>query len=130
MNNLKRNFIDSGIWIALFDQHPGADEAERVLNENAERYCSLLTLYEVLRYYQQRKPKEVEYVGGQIKNRSTLVGIDEAITFHALRLKQRYPQFSTVDALSLATARKLNANFVTRDSDFKGIPDARIIKTT
>ncbi|MBI2444972.1 PIN domain-containing protein [Candidatus Micrarchaeota archaeon] len=129
MGDSKRIFIDSGVWIALFDDHPGASQAERILENNAERYCSLLTLYEVLRYYQQRKPKEVEYVGGQIKNRSKLIGLDEGIVFHALQLKLRHPQFSTVDALSLATARKLNATLVTRDSDFKGIADTRVIKT-
>lgn len=129
MNASKRNFIDSGVWIALLDDQPGADEAETALREDAEQFCSILTLYEVLLYYQHRKPKEVEYVAGQIKNRCHIVGLDEGVVFEALRLKRRHPQFSTVDALSLATARKLNAQFLTRDSDFKGIPDARLIKT-
>ncbi len=130
MSGLRRNFIDTGVWLTLFEKDEGWQKCLSALEEKVETYTSLLTLYEVLLWYQHRKPKEVAYVAGQMKNRARLIGIDESIVFDALRLKQRHPQFSTVDAMSLATARKLQAIFVTADSDFKGIPHARVLKVT
>lgn len=118
----KRIFLDSSVWITYLEDEPGADRFERLFEESSAAFTSLLNYFEILLWYQHRKPEKVRFVAGQIKAKSRLLTVTESDVFEALRLKQVYHAFSLADALSLACSRKVGSLFVTADSDFEKVP--------
>ncbi len=130
MTSKRRVFLDASAWIALFENAPQAAKVEVILEGSGEVSTSMLNFYEVLLWYQNRKPQLVTEVAGHLKAHSALVSLDEQTVLDALRLKQLQPRFSMADAISLATARKLQAQFITTDSDFEKTKGVEYIKTS
>lgn len=120
--------LDATAWIQLFQNMPSAKKVETLMQRHGQRFTTLINFYEVLLWYQRRDPKKMDPIAAQIKNKSQLVNLNETVVYKAWKLKQNHNQLSMADALSLATARQLDAALVTADKDFDKMDNVIILQ--
>lgn len=120
MTSKKRIFLDASAWINFLKGEQFARKVAQFI-ENHECFTSLINYYEVLLWYQHRKPELLAEISKQIAGNSRLVSLDEATVLDALKFKRAHPDFSMGDALGYASAIRMGALFVTADSDFEKV---------
>ncbi len=120
MTSKKRIFLDASAWLSFLEGKSSAAKVTTLL-EREDCFTSLINYYEVLLWYQHRKPELMSDVSKQVSSHTTLVSIDEPTVFDALRWKRSNPDFSMADALSYASAIRMGALFVTSDPDFEKV---------
>jgi len=112
--------FDSWAWVEYFK---GSRIGEKVKNiiESAEILSTpSICLAEIKAKYLTEK-KDPEDRLHFIKSRTSIVNVDASVAEKAAELKIRY-RLHMVDALVLACAKVLDAELVTGDKHFKGVP--------
>jgi len=122
--------VDSSAWIEYMD---GSIEGEKVRDNFKEKQlftpanCVAEIIARAL-----RTGISVDLVKTVLNAQSTIVSIDFEISCQGgilyTELRKQKPKISLSDALTLATAKKINAQVLTFDNDFQGIPEAIVLK--
>jgi predicted nucleic acid-binding protein len=115
--------IDSWAWIEFFQGSNAGAVVMDYLDDDQDLIISTINLAEVyrwiLRYYDESIAEEKKEA---MKERCTLIEVDEEIAVKAARIKHRL-KWGLGDSIVYATARCETASVLTGDSDFKGKDD-------
>ncbi len=119
-------FIDSSIWMSYF--YATGAEAKELIESKAALFTSIISLYEIKKKFLQagHSDKEIKRALGFIKERSTIVDLNEILVEKAAELSVE-KRLHAIDAIIYTSALETNATLVTSDSDFKGIEDVKVI---
>lgn len=120
-----RYVLDSWAWLEYFEGHSRGERVRKIISdERDEIFTHAVTVAEIISKA-VRSGKDVEAVLLAIRGNSNIVPADvleskEVGITHAIT-KKKSKNFSLADAFVLATARKMKANIVTGDPDFRDI---------
>ena len=123
---MKRLILDSSAWIEYFADRPKADRVKPFLVDPQRILVPAVVFYEVQKKALSAFDEEVaETVAGRLsQSESVPLDRDQALTAAHLSLEHR---LAMADALILAAARSCDAELITLDADFRGIPGVRVL---
>ena len=124
--------VDSWAWIEYLDgSTPGIKVRDIVLDERNQLYTSIISVAEIISK-EKRKRKDPEIAWQAITNLSKILQIDELdskrVGFLHAEIKSSNKNFGLADSFALFAARELGAKVLTGDPDFKGVPEAVLLK--
>jgi predicted nucleic acid-binding protein len=113
--------IDTWVWVEYW---LGNEAMREWIEEQNPIFTSTITLAETVRYFIAggKDRATIRLCLDDIRARSTVIPVDEAIAIAAGQLKKREIH-GIADSLILATARTGKHKVVTGDPHFKEIPD-------
>lgn len=123
---MKKVLLDSSAWIEFFADGPLADEVERYLKASAPLIVPAIVLYEVYKRIKSVKGEEVAMVAASRLARGEIVPVEATLALTAADLSLAH-KLAMADALVLAAARASEAELVTLDEDFRGLPQVTIL---
>ncbi len=117
------NVIDSSVWIAYLI---GDQNASLLIDNESGLATSVLSLFEVHKTLSRLKYSKniISSSLSLIKQRSVIMDVDEQVTENALDFSTK---LATVDAFIYATAKLNNFKLITKDNDFRNLPNVEII---
>jgi toxin FitB len=120
------NVIDSSLWISYIEELTGAGEAEKYLQNVDHLLVPTLVIHEVYRQLLKKLDQQeaIFYVGQMEKGR--VVSLDAETALLAAEIRMQHG-LGTADAVIYATALIHNAQLVTLDNDFRGLPQCVVI---
>ncbi|MBI2146897.1 PIN domain-containing protein [Candidatus Woesearchaeota archaeon] len=124
--------VDASAWVEYFEGSPAGEQVKELI-ENAKHdiYTNLFTLAELSSYYHKKGRDFAEVrkllISLSLIHFTDLSFVEEAGKLHAQMRKER-KSISFGDVFVLLTARKLRAKIITKDDDFRGLPEAIIIR--
>jgi predicted nucleic acid-binding protein len=113
--------VDSSGWLEFLTDGPLAEEYAVHLREPSEVITPSIVLYEVYKHSKRLRGEEGGLDASAIMTKTLIVPLDEETAMEAADLSLEY-KLAMADAIVLATARLHNAEVVTSDVDFEGIP--------
>ena len=116
--------IDSSIWIEfLFN-----NQYSEIIKSWDMLLLSSLSLFEIKRKLQQEKiePQKIQTSIEYIKQRSLIIFVSSEIAENAAQLSFKH-KLAAMDAIIYATAKMKGAHLITRDNDFRGLPNTTIL---
>ncbi len=126
---MTKTIIDASAWIEYFLGSKRGEKIKEILEEDNELITLPITFAEIISYFVRVKI-DINIATNNIKALSKLINDSEfaqsAGEIHA-NIKSKNQKFSLADAFIVASAKKLNANILTCDNDFRGIKEAIII---
>lgn len=129
MANGESVLVDTSVWVALF-QGLSQERLERLRREGQAIAVSILVLAELRSLSTQGRVQEGA-VGDvqEVARVESLLAADalEGGRIHGLMRRKAKTKASLVDALILATARRIGATLLTLDQDLAGEPDVEVI---
>jgi predicted nucleic acid-binding protein len=113
--------LDSSAWLEFFGEGPHAEEFAHRLRQPGTIVTPTVVIYEVYKWIKRERSEEeaVEAVATIKKTRLADLSEEIALTAADLSLAHKLPM---ADAFILATARAHDAELLTTDSDFDGLP--------
>ena len=123
---MKTLVLDSSIWVEYFADRPKARAIESFIQDPARLVVPAVAIYEVYKRIKIGIGKEAAEaaVGRMLMSRVMPIDSDLALQAADLSIETK---LAMGDALVLATARACGGELITLDSDFKGLPGARVI---
>lgn len=124
--------VDSWAWIEYLDGSPiGSKVREYIINGQNNIFSHVLSISEIISK-EKRCHKDPETAWNAITNLSKILYIDESDSKQAgllhAEIKSKNKNFGLADSFLLYAARKIDGKVLTNDPDFKGIPDAIMLK--
>ena len=120
--------VDSSIWIELFE----GTEKGLSIKENISKnkcYTSIVSISEVVKWCLQNKFDEEFYIR-TIEENSLVLNLKKNIVKLAGKInfeqKKKYKKFGMIDALIYTTGLTYGLKTITKDQDFKGLPNVEI----
>ena len=114
--------IDSSGWVEFFTDGVLADEYAKRLRSLPSVLTPVIVLYEVYKRLKRDMTEDDAIVAVSAMQRTRIVAIDAPLALLAADLSLAHG-LAMADAIILATARSFQAELVTSDVDFEGIPD-------
>ena len=113
--------LDSSAWLEFFVDGPHARKIAPRMRDLSIVATSSIALYEVYKWLKRERSEEDALLAVAAMKQTRIVDVTDEIALTAadLSLSLRLPM---ADSVMLATARAQNAELVTTDSDFEGIP--------
>jgi len=125
---MSRFALDTSAWIEYFSK--GSDEVNELIS-NEEIYTSVISIAEIADIF-LRNHRESKEVLRFIKEKSEIVNVDFDISIMAAKIKntviEKNKKFGLADAIHLACSKKVDAVFITKDNDFRGLDRVRMLK--
>lgn len=124
--------IDAYAWVEYFDGTSLGEKVKKIVENNHNAiYTNVITIAELSSHF-QRKGSSFEDARKILLSLSSVYGVglefaEEAGKSHAIIRNER-KHMGLADVFVLHTARKLKAKVVTGDEDFRGLPEAVMIK--
>ncbi|MEM7332529.1 MAG: type II toxin-antitoxin system VapC family toxin [Chloroflexota bacterium] len=120
------NVMDSSGWLEYFADGPNADFFAPAIENTDELIVPTISLYEVFKRVLQQlgEDKALEAVAVMMQGR--VVELDSAIAINAAKLSDEL-KIPMADSIMLATARNLDGDLWTQDSDFASLPNVQYI---
>jgi predicted nucleic acid-binding protein len=123
--------LDTSVWIEFFQ---GAEKSKRVedILKTEENFTGIITFAEVVNWCLKNniQDKIKDYIEG-IKNGSTILGLNEPIAILAGKINYERKRIEKdrgmMDSIILATAQIYNLKVLTKDSQFKDLPNVEIL---
>lgn len=115
--------LDSSGWLEIFTDGPLSKEFENYLKD--PWLVSTVNIFEVYRKI-ARTSEDKALQAVALMERGEVVPVDETLALEAADLSIEY-ELGMADSLILATARYHKAVLITKDNDFRDIPDCRVI---
>ena len=121
--------LDTSAWIELFI---GSEKGKRVKDVlyKEDSYTSIVTLAEVTNWALKGR-RDVELLVKAIKQLSNIIGLDEDISVLAGKLnferKKSNKNWGMLDSFILASGSIYGLRILTKDNDFKDIPDVEVL---
>jgi toxin FitB len=118
--------VDSSGWLEYFTQDVNANAFEAYLEGSRPLLVPAIVLYEVKKKILQIGTKtEADRFVSQACRRQ-VIPLDEILALAAAEVSIRY-RLAMADAIIYATARAFEAELVTSDQAFQGLPGATVI---
>ncbi|MGZ5440687.1 MAG: PIN domain-containing protein [Thermoanaerobaculia bacterium] len=113
--------VDSSGWLEFLTEGPLASTYARRLRQPAAVITPTIVLYEVYKHAKRLRGEEsaLDAVAAMQKTRVVPLNDELALVAADLSLEHKLPM---ADAIVLATARLYEAEVVTSDADFDGVP--------
>jgi predicted nucleic acid-binding protein len=118
--------VDSSGWLEYITSDSKADLFSPYLEGQRPVLIPTIVLYEVRKILLQRQPKTVADLFVSEALRRTVVPVDQEIALAAAAVSIQY-ELPMADALIYATAEKNEAELVTSDAHFKGLPRVTLL---
>lgn len=126
MKKTECKLMDSSAWLSYF--FATSTLIKKIVESETVLYTSVISLFEIKRkLLRDGFNKNFEDVLGFIKARSIIINLDEAISQHAADISFSQ-KLHALDALIYSTAKTMNAQLVTADSDFENLDDVIVIR--
>ena len=118
--------VDSSGWVEYLTDGPLAEQYAPFLSDPNEILVPSVVLYEVYKWARRERGEQVGMVAAAQLTRCHVLPLDQttALTAADLSLEHR---LAMADALVYATGRLRNAEVITSDRDFEGLPGARYL---
>ncbi len=125
MKKIECRLMDSSAWLSYF--FATSTSIKEIVESENVLYTSVISLFEIKRkLLMDGITKNLDNVMGFIKARSIIINLDEIISHHAADISINQ-KLHAVDALIYSTAKIINAELITADSDFKDLDDVMLI---
>lgn len=124
--------IDASAWVEYFDGSLLGEKVKELMEGDVHQiFTNVLTIAELSSHY-QKKRVDFRKVREIIISLSSIYPLDisfaeEAGKLHAEQRRER-KSISMGDIFVLLTARKISGKIVTKDEDFRGLPEALFIR--
>lgn len=119
--------VDTSIWIEWLINSPLNQEIAKIFPETTE--CIVPTILQ-LGLYKWLTREVCEAEADQViayTQKCVVAAVDTKIALQAAELNRQY-KLATADAIVYATALAYDANLITRDAHFEGLPNVIFIK--
>jgi predicted nucleic acid-binding protein len=113
--------VDSSGWVEFFTDGPLASLFELHLADPSRVVTPTIVLYEVYKLIRRERGEEAGLVAAAAMERTRLVPLTETVALTAADLALEH-RLAMADAIVYATARLEEAEVVTADADFRGLP--------
>jgi predicted nucleic acid-binding protein len=121
--------LDTSAWIEFFIGSPEGRQVRKVLEEQ-DCYTSMGSLAEITDWA-IKEEADALYLIKTVKQLSTIIVIDEDIAVLAGRLnnerKKTVKKWGMLDSFILATGTLYGLKILTKDRDFRDLPDVTIL---
>lgn len=118
--------MDSSAWLSYF--FATSEQVKKIIESNSMLYTSVISIFEIKRKLMRDGFEgDLEGVLTFIENRSIVINLDEDISRSAADLSIQY-KLHAMDALIYASAKAMDSELVTADSDFGKLDDVMIIQ--
>jgi predicted nucleic acid-binding protein len=118
--------LDSSAWIEYFADKPKAERVRPYLEKPDLLRVPAVVFYEVYKRALSSFDEDVaKSVVGRL-SQSPAISVDRDVALTAAELSLRF-KLAMADAMILAVAYSCDAKLVTFDSDFRGIPNVRVL---
>ena len=125
-----RFIIDSSAWIEYLEGSSKGEKVREILLNNNEVFVLTLMIAEVISKV-KRKGGDFDLAFNAITKNSKVIEISQEIAKEAgllhAEVRKKVKDFGLMDALILASAKKLKVNLLTNDSHFKGFKETVFI---
>ncbi len=126
MKKTECKLMDSSAWLSYF--FATSTMIKKIVESETVLYTSVISLFEIKRkLLRDGFNKNFKDVLGFVKARSIIINLDEAISQHAADISFSQ-KLHALDALIYSTAKTMNAQLVTADSDFENLGDVIVIR--
>ena len=117
--------LDSSAWFEIFTNGPKAKEFAAYLAHKTRLIISAVSIFEI--YRKLAKSSEEEALAAvAVMQQIQVIPMDEVLCLEAGELAIKH-SLAMADSFILATARLHNAQVITKDNDFRGIPGCVVI---
>jgi toxin FitB len=113
--------IDSSGWIEFFTDGPLANEYAARLRNLPGIVTPVIVVYEIYKRLKRDLSEDDAIVAVSAMQRTRVVGIDQELALSAADFSLEH-NLAMADALVFATARRFQAELITSDRDFDGLP--------
>jgi predicted nucleic acid-binding protein len=121
--------VDASAWIEFFLGKDKCPKVERAI-ESKEACTSMITFAEIVNWCQKNNKNAVERID-IVKNGSEIINLNEGIIMAAGKInyerKKTIPKWGMIDSLILATAQMYDLRILTKDRDFRNLPNAELL---
>ncbi len=117
--------VDSSGWIEYFTDGPLAARFGQLLVDEASVLTPTIVLYEVYKLVRRERSEEAALAAVAVMQRTNVVPLTEAVALTAADLSLAHG-LAMADAVVYATGRLHDAEVVTADEDFRGLPGVAI----
>lgn len=113
--------VDSSGWLEYLTDGPLASEFARRLRQPAAVLTPAVVVYEVYKHARRLRGEEAAIDAVAALRKTTIIPMTEEVALVAADLSIEH-KLAMADAIVLATARLNEAEVMTSDADFSGIP--------
>lgn len=117
--------LDSSGWLEFFADGPFADEYRLRLKQPSKVLTPTVALYEVYKWIKRERSEEEALAAVATMQKTRIVPLTDEVALAAADVSLAN-RLAMADAIMLATARAHNAELLTGDSDFAGIPGVTV----
>ncbi|HLC32335.1 MAG TPA: PIN domain-containing protein [Candidatus Nanoarchaeia archaeon] len=121
--------LDASAWIEFFLESEKFSKTEQII-ESEQACTSMITFAEIANWCNKNN-KDVSECIKFIKNGSEIINLNEGIIVAAGRLnyerKKKIPKWGMIDSLILATAQMYDLTILTKDRDFRDLPNVELL---
>jgi predicted nucleic acid-binding protein len=117
---------DSCGWLEHFTDGPSAGKYAALIEGDERPLVPVIVLYEVYKFLRRTHGEETALVVAAQLHKGEVANLDAPLVMEAADFSLDHG-LAMADALVYATARHHNAELVTSDADFAGLPGVRLI---
>jgi predicted nucleic acid-binding protein len=121
--------IDSCGWLEYLSDGPLAVDYAGFLEGDERLLVPVVVLYEVYKFLKRNRGEETALLAAAQLQRNDVVDLDSPLTLEAADYALDHG-LAMADALVYATARRHDAELVTSDGDFEGLPGVQYLANT
>lgn len=113
--------VDSSVWIEFLANGPAADRVLPYLTDLAELITPTIVLLEVYRKLVRDRGQDAGILVRELLEGTRVIPLSAELALSAADLGLRHG-LATADAIVYATALEAQAELITRDAHFRGLP--------
>ena len=126
MKKTECRLMDSSAWLSYF--FATSKQVKKIIESNSMLYTSVISIFEIKqKLMRDGFEGDLEEVLAFIENRSIVINLDEVISRSAADFSIQY-KLHAMDALIYASAKAMDSELVTADSDFEKLDNVMIIQ--
>lgn len=119
--------LDSSAWLEFLIGGPHAGRFLPVVERYGDVITPTIVLYEVFKKISRERSEEVARIKVAYLQRTRMVPLTDSLALSAAQLSNTH-HLAMADAIIYATALAHNAEILTLDHDFEGLPHATVVK--
>lgn len=119
--------VDSSGWIEYLAARPKADKFAPYIEGGEPLLTSVIQVYEIYKVVRRDISEERAIESISVLHATRIESLEESLALEAADIALEHG-LAMADAIIFATARKHDADIVTADSDFDGLPGVTLIR--
>jgi len=117
--------LDSSGWLEFFTDGPYAEELAARLRHPANVFTLTIAIYEVYKWIKRERSEEEAVQAVATMKKTRVVDLTQELALTAADLSLTY-RLAMADSMMLAAAQANNAELVTTDAGFEGVPGVTV----